>query len=156
MMKKMFYLLLALFLAACSGERDALIDREALVARNNPYITQADTLASLSVGNGHFALNGLLGKRNHLPFLGGNSRCQKVSASGVGELVLAPVVVFGKDVVHQTANHDGLGLFEAGTLELFDNHRLSLRTSMARRISRNAASSSERVAGFPARFTTSK
>ena len=55
MMKKMFYLLLALFLAACSGERDALIDREALVARNNPHVTQADTLASLSVGNGHFA-----------------------------------------------------------------------------------------------------
>ena len=50
-------------------------------------------------------------------------------------LVLAPVVVSGKDVVHQTANHNGPGLFEAGTFEFFDNHRRSLRASMARRIS---------------------
>ena len=88
--------------------------------------------------------------------MGGNSRGQKVSASSIGEFVLAPVVMFGKDIVHQTANHDGLGFFEAGTLELFDNHRLSLRASIARRIARNVASSSERVPVFPVRFTTSK
>ena len=33
----------------------AAIDRQAVVSRNNPVITKADTLASLSVGNGHFA-----------------------------------------------------------------------------------------------------
>ncbi|MBR1767088.1 MAG: hypothetical protein IJ742_00040 [Prevotella sp.] len=33
----------------------AAIDRNAVVSRNNPVITKADTLASLSVGNGHFA-----------------------------------------------------------------------------------------------------
>ena len=104
----------------------------------------------------HFALDGFLGKRNHLPFLGGNSRCQKVSASGIGELVLAPLVVFGKDVVHQTANHDGLGFFKAGAFELFDDHYFSLRASTVRRIACNAAFSSERVVGFPVRFTTSK
>lgn len=31
------------------------IDRQALVTRNNPIVTEADSLASLSVGNGHFA-----------------------------------------------------------------------------------------------------
>ncbi|MCM1163190.1 MAG: hypothetical protein NC339_02940 [Muribaculaceae bacterium] len=31
------------------------IDRQALVERNNPHITQLDTLASLTVGNGEFA-----------------------------------------------------------------------------------------------------
>ena len=33
----------------------ASIDREAVLFRNNPIITQADPLASLTVGNGHFA-----------------------------------------------------------------------------------------------------
>ena len=32
------------------------IDRQALVERNNPHITAIDTLASLSVGNGEFAV----------------------------------------------------------------------------------------------------
>ena len=31
------------------------IDRQAVVSRNNPVITEADNLASLTVGNGHFA-----------------------------------------------------------------------------------------------------
>ena len=30
------------------------IDRQVVVKRNNPIVTKADTLASLSVGNGHF------------------------------------------------------------------------------------------------------
>ena len=33
----------------------AAIDRQTVVTRNNPIITEADPLASLSVGNGHFA-----------------------------------------------------------------------------------------------------
>ena len=45
------FLACALVLAAC-GSR---IDREALVRRNCPHLTEADTLASLSVGNGGFA-----------------------------------------------------------------------------------------------------
>jgi hypothetical protein len=44
-------------MAACGGSanRQAPIDREALVERNNPHITQFDPLASLSVGNGEIA-----------------------------------------------------------------------------------------------------
>ena len=34
----------------------AAIDRQAVVNRHNPLITEADPLASLSVGNGHFAI----------------------------------------------------------------------------------------------------
>lgn len=41
-----------LLLASCSGGR---IDRHALVDRNNPHLTEVDTLASLTVGNGRFA-----------------------------------------------------------------------------------------------------
>ena len=33
----------------------AAIDRQSVVTRNNPVVTEADPLASLSVGNGHFA-----------------------------------------------------------------------------------------------------
>lgn len=36
--------------------RQAAIDREALVARNNPQVARLDSLASLSVGNGEFAV----------------------------------------------------------------------------------------------------
>lgn len=45
--------LLLLLLSALS--LSAKIDRQAVVSRNNPHITQLDTLASLSVGNGEFA-----------------------------------------------------------------------------------------------------
>lgn len=41
-------------LAACKSESSA-IDRVALLERNNPRITEIDTLASLTVGNGGFA-----------------------------------------------------------------------------------------------------
>lgn len=54
-MKKLFYSLLAVVLAACGSEKQAPIDREALVARNNPRVSAFDSLASLSVGNGEFA-----------------------------------------------------------------------------------------------------
>ncbi|MDE5749805.1 MAG: hypothetical protein K2H87_03430, partial [Duncaniella sp.] len=40
-------------LVACTKAQ--AIDRQALVERNNPHITQIDTLASLTVGNGEFA-----------------------------------------------------------------------------------------------------
>lgn len=42
-------------MAACGVERQEPIDREALVARNNPQVSAFDSLASLSVGNGEFA-----------------------------------------------------------------------------------------------------
>ncbi len=46
----------AVCLSSCASAGTAgLIDREALVARNNPHVTAADSLASLSVGNGGFA-----------------------------------------------------------------------------------------------------
>lgn len=42
-------------MAACTSPKEAPIDRQALVARNNPHVTAIDSLASLSVGNGEFA-----------------------------------------------------------------------------------------------------
>lgn len=54
-MKKILYSLAALLLTACGGAKQSPIDREALVARNNPHITTFDSLSSLSVGNGEFA-----------------------------------------------------------------------------------------------------
>ena len=50
----LFYI--AIFVAlGVQGAKLAPIDRRALVERNNPVVTSVDTLASLSVGNGHFA-----------------------------------------------------------------------------------------------------
>ena len=55
-MKKVFYSLFAAFvLTACGSEKQAPIDREALMTRNNPQVASFDSLASLSVGNGEFA-----------------------------------------------------------------------------------------------------
>lgn len=55
-MKNVFYsLFAALMLTACGSEKQAPIDREALVGRNSPQVSQFDSLASLSVGNGEFA-----------------------------------------------------------------------------------------------------
>lgn len=55
-MKKVFYsLFAALLLTSCGSEKQTPIDREALVARNNPQVSEFDSLASLSVGNGEFA-----------------------------------------------------------------------------------------------------
>lgn len=42
---------IALALCSCNGK----IDRQALVTRNNPHVTEIDALKSLSVGNGKFA-----------------------------------------------------------------------------------------------------
>lgn len=44
----------AIALTACSNS-ETKIDREALVNRNNPHVTEIDTLSSLTVGNGEFA-----------------------------------------------------------------------------------------------------
>lgn len=50
------YLFLLFFcICGCSPKNTAAIDRQKVVERNNPHITQIDTLASLSVGNGNFA-----------------------------------------------------------------------------------------------------
>ena len=46
---------LCILLLLSLGVQGATIDRKALVERNNPLVTSVDTLASLSVGNGHFA-----------------------------------------------------------------------------------------------------
>lgn len=57
-LKNLFYaaactLPLQAFVACQSA---SAIDRQALVERNNPHITAIDTMASLSVGNGEFAV----------------------------------------------------------------------------------------------------
>lgn len=46
----------ALGLVACQSETKTPIDREALLERNNPHVTAFDTLSSLTVGNGGFAV----------------------------------------------------------------------------------------------------
>jgi hypothetical protein len=49
-MKKVFYsLFAAVVLTACGSEKQVPIDREALVARNNPQVASFDSLASLRV-----------------------------------------------------------------------------------------------------------
>ena len=49
-------LTLALVLMLGIGQAVAQpIDRKEVVTRNNPHVTSMDKLASLSVGNGHFA-----------------------------------------------------------------------------------------------------
>jgi len=50
------YFLYILFLVVCIACKQKHIDREALVARNNPEVTAIDALSSLSVGNGEFAM----------------------------------------------------------------------------------------------------
>lgn len=54
-MKRLFYSLFTLALVACGAEKQAPIDREALLTRNNPQVSSFDSLSSLSVGNGEFA-----------------------------------------------------------------------------------------------------
>ncbi len=54
-MNKLLYILPVVALMACNPGKQAPIDREALLARNNPQNVAFDTLASLSVGNGEFA-----------------------------------------------------------------------------------------------------
>ena len=55
-MRKIFYALLATVLVAGGSVQHGPIDREAVLTRNNPQITEFDSLASLSVGNGEFAI----------------------------------------------------------------------------------------------------
>ncbi len=52
---KTLLLILSLMATTALFAAKSTIDRKALVSRNNPVITYADTLASLSVGNGGFA-----------------------------------------------------------------------------------------------------
>ncbi len=54
-MKRWIYCNMLIISAACGTNEPAKIDREALVNRNNPIITEFDALSSLSVGNGEFA-----------------------------------------------------------------------------------------------------
>jgi hypothetical protein len=56
-MKKIFSIIvLLLFVAVTTMAATEGIDRKALVGRNNPVVQSVDTLASLSVGNGGFAV----------------------------------------------------------------------------------------------------
>ncbi|MCB0531401.1 MAG: hypothetical protein KDD14_04320 [Saprospiraceae bacterium] len=58
MLKKLLGILILtglLFCFACKTEQPGRIDRQALVSRHNVVLTQADSLGSLSVGNGNFA-----------------------------------------------------------------------------------------------------
>ena len=56
-MKKIFSIIvLLLFVAVTTMPATEGIDRKALVGRNNPVVQSVDTLASLSVGNGGFAV----------------------------------------------------------------------------------------------------
>lgn len=52
---KTIYLACMLFLSACGATGQKIIDREALVTRHNPHNESADSLSSLTVGNGEFA-----------------------------------------------------------------------------------------------------
>jgi hypothetical protein len=55
-MKGLLPFTLILLCISCQQKKEeSLIDRSALVHRNNIHLTQADTLGSLSVGNGEFA-----------------------------------------------------------------------------------------------------
>lgn len=49
-------ILLTVCLAICVGTFAQTIDRKAVVTRNNPHVTSMDSLSSLSVGNGGFAM----------------------------------------------------------------------------------------------------
>ncbi len=48
--------ILCFILLACTPPKQNKIDRLALVTRNNPYVTSFDSLSSLSLGNGNFAI----------------------------------------------------------------------------------------------------
>ena len=52
-MKKLLFAAV-LFLASCTAPEK--IDRVALLERNNPHLEEVDTLNSLTVGNGDFAV----------------------------------------------------------------------------------------------------
>jgi hypothetical protein len=54
--KFLFTLLYVFTYVSCSVSKQEPIDRKTLVTRNNPKISEVDTLASLSVGNGGFAM----------------------------------------------------------------------------------------------------
>lgn len=58
-MKKLYIYIIgiaALGMTACQSETKTPIDREALLERNNPHVTTFDSLSSLTVGNGGFAV----------------------------------------------------------------------------------------------------
>ena len=55
-MKKRFYFFCLSLLVICIACNQKHIDREALVTRNNPRVATTDTLSSLSIGNGEFAV----------------------------------------------------------------------------------------------------
>ena len=53
--RKINIIVLFLFISISAIAKNAMINRYAVVNRNNPTVTRMDTLSSLSVGNGGFA-----------------------------------------------------------------------------------------------------
>ena len=81
----------------------------------------------------HFAVDALLGQRNHFHFLTIVGGCKKISASSVGDFFLRIGVVRIADIIHQITNLPGLGLIRVGVLHLLDDHGFVLpNLSMAR------------------------
>ena len=54
-MKSSIYLFVLFVFLSCGTSSNSKIDRNDLVTRNNPRLTEIATLGSLSVGNGEFA-----------------------------------------------------------------------------------------------------
>ena len=93
----------------------------------------------------HFAVDALLGKRNHLHFLAIVRGSEKVSAPGVSDFLLRIGVVRIADIIHQVANLPDLGLVRVGVLHLLDDHDFALpNLSMARPKIRRVSSCSSR------------
>lgn len=93
----------------------------------------------------HFAVDALLGQRNHLHFLAIVRGGEKVSAPGVGDFLLRIGIVRIADIIHQVANLPDLGLIRVGVLHLLDDHGFVLpNLSIARPKIRSVSSCSSR------------
>ena len=55
-MKRRLFAILVAILCVSAQSLEAKINRKALLQRNNPVVQSFDTLSSLSVGNGGFAM----------------------------------------------------------------------------------------------------
>ena len=55
-MRGKILVVLVVAVMSAAAQTEDKIDRYAVVTRNNPHVTQIDPLASLTVGNGHFAM----------------------------------------------------------------------------------------------------
>ena len=97
----------------------------------------------------HAAFDGLLGQRYHFPLPRLRSSGQEIHAEGVKPFPVPFLILVGKHIVHQTADHGGLGFLETGALELFQNHTVPLNASMVRRIDWSVRFTSSRLSALP-------